>query len=51
MFEQEEGVADLPGLACGDDLLLEGEAFCVGDAAEMEEVDVHGLFVERESID
>jgi hypothetical protein len=28
-------------LACSDDLLLDGETFCVRDAAEMEEMDEH----------
>ena len=41
VLEEEERVADFAGLARGDDALLDGEAFGVGDAAELEEMDVH----------
>jgi hypothetical protein len=41
VFDEKEGVADFAGFARGDDALLDGEAFRVGDAAELEEMDVH----------
>ena len=41
MLQQQQRVADEVLLARSDDLLLDGEAFRVGDAAEMEEIDVH----------
>ena len=43
MFEQEERVRDEVLLAGGDDLLLDREGVCVGDAAEMEEIDIHAF--------
>ena len=47
MLQQEQCVADKLLLPCGDDLLLDGHRFRIGDATEMEEVDVHDklLFV------
>ena len=41
VFEEEERVADEVGFAGGYDFGLEAEAFGVGDAAELEEVDMH----------
>ena len=41
MFEQQERIADEVLLTCGDDLLLDSEAFGVGNTAEMEKVYVH----------
>jgi hypothetical protein len=41
VLEQEERVADKVLLARFYDALLDGEAFGVGNAAELEEVDVH----------
>ena len=41
MLEQKERVADGAGLARGDDLGLDAQAFGVGDAAELEEMDMH----------
>ena len=41
VLEEEERVADGAGFARGDDLSLDAQAFGVGDAAELEEVDVH----------
>lgn len=41
MLEEQEGVADLIRLAGGDDSLLDGEAFGIGNAAELEEMDDH----------
>jgi hypothetical protein len=50
MLQHEESVADEVLLASGDDLLLDGESFAVGDAAEMEKIDVHERVVaERKS--
>jgi hypothetical protein len=43
VFEEEERVADGSRFACGYDLGLDAEAFGVGDAAELEEVDVHRM--------
>jgi hypothetical protein len=43
VFEEDEGVADEAGFAGGDDFGLDAEAFEVGDAAELEEMDVHGI--------
>jgi len=42
MFEQEECVADDASLARCDHLGLEAQAFGIGNAAELEEMDVHG---------
>ena len=35
VLEEEERVADGTCLACCDDLVLNAQAFCVGDAAEL----------------
>ena len=43
VFEEEERVADGSRFARGYDIGLDAEAFGVGDAAELEEVDVHGM--------
>ena len=42
VLEEEESVANLLGHARGHDLRLDAQAFDVRDAAELEEVDVHG---------
>lgn len=54
VLEEEECVADKVLLASVDDPLLDGEAFGVRDAAELEEVDVHqcvllSVFHQRQS--
>ena len=41
VLKEDEGVADEAGFSGGDNLGLQAETFGVGDAAEMEEVDVH----------
>jgi hypothetical protein len=41
VFEEDERVADRASLARGDHPGLDGEGFGVGDATELEEVDVH----------
>ena len=44
MLEEDEGVGDGVGFACGDEFGLEAEAFGVGGAGEVEQVDkAHGL--------
>ncbi len=41
VLEQQQRVADEVLLASRDDLLLDGEAFRVGNSAEMEEINEH----------
>ena len=41
MFKEEKRVTDFVGLARSDDTLLDRETFRVGDAAELEKMDVH----------
>jgi hypothetical protein len=41
VFEEDESVADEAGFAGGDDFGLDAETFVVGDAAELEEVNMH----------
>ncbi len=41
VLEEDERVADEVGFAGGDDFGLDAEAFVVGDAARLEEVNVH----------
>lgn len=43
MLQQDERVSDALCLARGDDLVHDADAFCVGDAAELEEVDDHSI--------
>jgi hypothetical protein len=41
MLEEDERVTDLLGFTSGDNFGLDAEPFGVGNAAEMEEMDVH----------
>jgi hypothetical protein len=41
VFEEQQRVTDRASLARGDHPGLDGEGFGVGDATELEEVDVH----------
>ncbi len=41
VLHEEQGVTDGAGLARGDDLVLEAQAFGVGDAAELEQMQMH----------
>jgi hypothetical protein len=43
VFEEDEGVADPLGLTRRDYLSLDAQAIGVGDATELEEMDVHEL--------
>jgi hypothetical protein len=45
MLEEEERVANQLLLTGGDDLVLDRHGFRVGDATEMEKVDVHDKLV------
>lgn len=42
VLKQNKRVSDDAGLACGHDLGLNAQAFRVGNAAELEKMDVHG---------
>ena len=41
MLHEEQRVADSAGLARGDDLVLKAQTFGVGNAAELEQVEMH----------
>ena len=43
VLEEQKCVGDEVLLAGGDDLLLDREGFCVWNAAEMNEIDVHAF--------
>jgi hypothetical protein len=43
VLKEDEGIANAVGFACSDDFGLNAKAFGVGDATELEEMDVHGV--------